>query len=266
MKSASSLYNGGKLIDASKASYADSRGMGMICPFCKESVFLAREYTREESVVRASWRHYKISQNSKFCEDRALTAKGKEQLKQLQSEARGQRLKLFNRRFWDIFKKDKDIPPLEQSCLKFTDKQTLDKIVKHCKERWDVPAILKAIPKNIEATLRNPAAPSAIESQTINLGFQDQAQEVVDYFTNMEFSVLRHKILSEVIEWLGTETASASFEKIIQLAYLDCLEVFPRPIHTEAIAHMTIVSLILTDWEDAIASLKSPTKGIGFSK
>lgn len=263
---ASSLYQGGKLIDAAVASYEDSRELGLICPFCKESVFLVREHTRNDIVVRASWRHYKVSQRSAFCEERALSSKGKEQIKQLQSEARGQRLKLFNRRFWDIFEKDKHIPPLEKTCLNFTDKQSLSKVVKHCKKRWDVPAILQAIPKKIQQTVGNPAWSTVIRSQAIGLGLQDQAQEVVDHFTSIEFSMLRHKILSEVVEWLATETASTSFEKIIQLAYLDCLEVFPRPIHTQAIAHMAIVSLILTDWEEAIASLKFPTKGIGFSR
>jgi hypothetical protein len=270
MKFASSLYRGGELVDASVASYQDNRELGLVCPFCKESVFLAREHTRKETLVRASWRHYKMSQRSAFCEERALSVKGKEQLKQLQSEARGQRLKLFNRRFWEIFKQKKHIPPippmtLKEACLLFTDKQTLKKIIIHCKEKWDVPAILQAIPHKIQSTLGSPELANAIRNQIGFVG-EDRVQEALDYYTNIEFSILRYKILSEVIEWLGTETASSSFEKVIELAFLDCVEIYPMPVHTEQIAHMAIVSLILTDWEVAINSLKSPTKGIGFSR
>lgn len=278
MRLASSLYKGGELVDATEANYECSRELGMICPFCKEAVFLAREHTRKNSNVRASWRHYKVSTQSTFCEERALSVQGKEMLKQLQSEARGQRLRLFNRRFWEIYKYDKGVPPLDTATRHIFDDKTVNLLVKHCKDRWDIPAIMKIIPGKIESIAktvekRDLALVPVLNSLDLGqLTFAEQqdvleaAQNSLSYFAGTKFSLLRHKILSEVIEWLPTETASASFRKVIQLAIIDCRAISDPHIHSSAIANVAVSSLILTDWEAAIASLKEPTKGLGFAK
>lgn len=278
MKLASSLYRGGELIDASEADYESSRELGIICPFCKEAVFLTREHTRKNTAIRASWKHYRVSTQSTFCEERALTTQGKEILKQLQPEARGQRLKLFNRRFWEIYKFEKDVPPLDKATSQIIDDRTLNLLVKHCKERWDVPAIMKIIPDKIEGIAKS-ANQNSLELATMlryvgldRLTFAEQkdvlaiAQNSLNRFKDIKFSVLRHKILSEVIEWLPTDTASASFRKMIQLAIVDYREISQPPFHSSAIANIAVSTLVLTDWELAIASLKEPMKGLGFAK
>lgn len=278
MKLASSLYKGGELLDASEADYECSKDFGMVCPFCKEAVFLAREHTRKNSNVRASWRHYKVSTQSAFCEERALSVQGKEILKQLQPEARGQRLRLFNRRFWDIYKYEKDVPLLDEATSRILDNKTVNLLVKHCRERWDVPAIMQSIPGKIESIMdavekRGPELVTVLNTVGLDqLTFAEQkdvlenAQNSLDHFADLKFSLLRHKILSEVIEWLPTETASASFRKVIQLAIIDRHEIYKPTLHSSAIANMAVSSLILTDWEVAIASLKEPQKGLGFAK
>lgn len=278
MKLASSLYEGGKLIDAAEANYEYSRELGMICPFCKEAVFLAREHLRKNSSVRASWRHYRVSTQSAFCEERALSTQGKEILKQLQPEARGQRLTLFNRRFWDIYRYEKDVPPLDAATRRIFDDKTVNLLVKHCRDKWDIPAIMKIIPGRIEAiveTVEKRGSELVPMLNSVGLGrltFAEQqevlktAENSLNYFAGIKFSLLRHKILSEVIEWLPTETASASFRKVIQLAIIDCRAISEPPIHSSDIANVAVSSLILTDWEAAIASLKEPTKGLGFAK
>lgn len=278
MKLASSLYKGGELLDASEADYECSKEFGMVCPFCKEAVFLAREHVRNNSNVRASWRHYRVSTQSAFCEERALSVQGKEILKQLQPEARGQRLKLFNRRFWDIYKYQKDVPPLDKATRQIFEDKTLSLLVKHCRERWDIPAIMKIIPDRIEAIAETvekrgqDLVPMLNRVGLAELTFAEQqdilktAETSLSYFADLKFSLLRHKILSEVIEWLPTETASASFRKVIQLAIVDCREISEPPIHSSAIANVAVSSLILTDWEAAITSLKEPLKGLGFAK
>jgi hypothetical protein len=285
MKLASSLYKGGELIDASEADYEYSKELGMICPFCKEAVFLAREHTRKNSNVRAAWRHYRVSEQSAFCEERALTVQGKEILKQLQPEAHGQRLKLFNRRFWEIYRYEKDVPPLDKATSQIFDNKTLNLLIKHCRDRWDIPAIMKIIPGRIEAiaeTVEKRGTELVPMLNSVGLGrltFAEQqdvlktAENSLNYFADLKFSLLRHKILSEVIEWLPTETASASFRKVIQLAIVDCREISEQSskltiasLHSSAIANMAVSSLILTDWEEAITSLKEPLKGLGFAK
>ena len=278
MKLASSLYKGGELIEAFQADYECSRELCMICPFCKESVFLTREHTRKESYIRAAWKHYKVSKQSVFCEERALTTQGKETLRQLQPEARGQRLKLFNRRFWEVYKYEKDIPLLDKLTSQIFDDKTLNSLVKHCKDRWDISAIIKIVPSRIEAITKTversePKLVAMLNRVGLDrLAFAKQkdvlevAQNSLNSFKDIKFSVLRHKILSEVIEWLPTETASASFRKVIQLAIIDSLDFSEPPFHSSTIANVAVSSLILTDWEVAIASLKEPHKGLGFAK
>ena len=268
MKLASSLYKGGELIDASEADYEYSRELGIICPFCKESVFLAREHIRKNSNVRATWRHYKALLASIFCEERALSVQGKEILRQLQPEAQGQRLRLFNRRFWDIYRYDKHVPPLDKCCARYVDNQKINEIVRHCKERWDVPAILAIIPKRIEDFVSERTRDEVLKRYADKSWVSDGIiQSVIDNLAKSEYSVLRHKILSEVIEWLPTPTASSSFRKLMQLALLDCIDISRSQVQsTGAIANMAVSSLILTDWELAIANLKEPLKGLGFGK
>lgn len=271
MEFAASLYKGGTLFAASKCDYTSSRELGLICPFCRESVFLAKGFTRtvrsQEQEVAASWRHYRVTTGTAFCDRRALSKEGKQELKLLQKPAQNQRLKLFNRRFWEIFKHNKAIPPnLKKFCLKFVSAATLDKMVAHCHERWHVEQILRSLPKKISSRLSNPdAVEAALWSHP---ALQDSPPEiinsVVDDFVKTKFTVLRHKILGEVIAWLGTKSAYDSFEKLIALSLVYCLEALPPPIHSQTVAEMAVVSLTLTDWEDAIASLDSKTRAIGF--
>jgi hypothetical protein len=268
MQFASSLYKGGELFSALDCDYSSSREEGLICPFCKESVFLSKGFIRtrksKEEKVIASWKHYRIKEESAYCEKRSLSAEGKLQLKQLQKPAQNQRLKLFNRRFWDIFKHQKVIPPhLRKSVIKFVDEETCDRLILHCHQRWHVEQILRAIPLKISQNLDS----SALEKLKKHPAFSSLSvtpDHVIESFAHIQFTVLRHKILGEAITWLATSTAKESFAKLIQLSILDCLELFPQPIHSQQVVEMAIMSLILTDWESAIALLESPSKAIGF--
>lgn len=266
MQLALSLYHGGLLVNAAESDYTSSRELGLVCPFCKESVLLVKSHSRGEVLVSAAWRHYKLSVNSSYCENRALSKDGMDELKQLQKQAQNQRLRLFNRRFWDIFKYNKAIPlNLRATCTRLVGEETLDRMVKHCWERWDVEEILKTLPSKINFRLNNPQVEEYVQKHP---ALQETSQEVIDevleQFVHAKFSTLRLKILSEVIEWLATPTALESFAKLVCLAFIDCLEALPPPIHSSVIAEMMLVSLTLTDWEKAIASLEDKNRGIGF--
>lgn len=266
MQLASSLYKGGELFAAAGSDYTTARELGLICPFCKESVFLVKNHMRGSSPIPAAWRHYKMSTTSTYCEQRALSREGKETLKQLQPQAHNQRLKLFNRRFWEIFKHGKVIPRnLRETCLMFMDEPILERMVRHCWEQWDVEAILRALPGKIKYRLQNPETAEALRNHpALQRVDSETADKAVEDFVNSTYSVLRLKILSEVIAWLGTRMALPAFEKLIELSLIDCLEVLPTPVHSQSVAEMALISLTLTDWEKAIASLDSTTKAIGF--
>lgn len=271
MDVAASLYKGGELFKANDCDYNSSRELGLICPLCKESVFLVRGFGRTVNgkfqSVQSAWRHYRTTPETVFCDRRSLTKEGKEQLKQLGGKAQGQRLKLFNRRFWDIFKHDKAIPPsTKKTCLRVMDEELLEQIVLHCRDRWHVDQILKSLPRKIHDNLGRPDLWEKLRNHPALKGtLPEVAEAVADDLVGTSFSVLRLKILSEAIAWLGTETALPSFRLVCHLAVLDCLEALSPPIRTQQVTEMMIVSLTLTDWEKAIASLDNPTRAIGFA-
>lgn len=267
MKLATSLYLGGELVEADRADYSTSRELGAVCPFCKEAVFLAREHERQGVKVSSSWRHYKMSDRSAYCENRALTAEGKELLSQLQPEARGQRLKLFNNKFWEIYKFMKSFPqPLKKACLCFLDEPTLNHMVRHCHRLWDVNAIVRALPQKMLVSaddLKQHPLSENMSSQLI--------KSLAEDFNKSQTSILNHKICCEVVAWLGTKSAYPSFEKVTQLALLDCFQIFPHPVHSNQVANMVITSIVLTDWQKAIESVGDRVgarklRGIGFGK
>ncbi len=269
MEFATSLYKGGEQIPANTANYETAKQLGCVCSLCKESVFWVKEHQRGDRTIRAVWSHYRISPESKLCDRRALSKEGREILEKLQPKARNQRLKLFNRRFWEIVSYRRVVPRnLRATCLRYMPEETLNKMIRHCWDRWDVKAILKVLPERVKA-VNEVSLKRELAAQ--HPAFQEVAPDMVDQviqdFAVNEFSILRFKILSEAIAWLGTQTAKEAFGKLIQLSCLDCLEVFdPNPVHSQNVADMAITTLVLTDWEAAIASLDNQTRAIGFGK
>ncbi|NJK70387.1 MAG: hypothetical protein HC941_31235 [Microcoleus sp. SU_5_3] len=263
MQNAISLYLGGEVIDATSGDYTIAKELGLVCPFCREAVFFAKEHDRVGVKVRSAWRHYKTDTT---CENRARTSKDLELLEKLSLVARGQRLKLFNQRFWDIFRQQKDIPPkMRGLCDRIVGKETFDRIIKHCRDKWDTPAIVRILPETIKTTIGNSRYKEILLAcaQKMDISVSEEGiDRIVQKYASQNFSIVRYKILCEVIEWLPSRSASESFERLIQLSFLDCYEQMPLPIHATQIAWMAIVSLTITDWEVAIANLSS--KGVGF--
>jgi hypothetical protein len=268
MEFASSLYRGGELIAASQGNHRMSRELGLICPFCKESVHFIKEYWRGNVKVSSAWRHYKIGVKSHFCENRALSEEGKNELKQLLPYAQRQRLQLFNRRFWEIFSIDKVFPKkIRQAAVYYCgSEETVDQLVNHCLERWGVEEILKVLPEQIKQTFGNKnLVPETLRKHPFSKDLTDeQLMGVTNELIGAKFTVLRFKILNEVVAWLPTRTARTSFEKLICLSIVDCAAVMPIPIHTQDIANAAVASLVMTNWERSIAQLSQPTKAIGF--
>lgn len=266
MDLAASLYLGGKLILATEANYSSSRELGLICPFCKESVFLVQGHTRKGTKVVAAWRHYKYSHQSNYCERRAISKEGKEALNQFKPKAQNQRLKLFNKRFWEIYSLKKAIPKnLKKHLLQSASEAELEKMALHCWERWEPEKIKAMIPAKIKFQLGdNKKAEEYLRNHpAFKRTIPAIRDDVISDFINIQFSVLRLKILNEAIDWLGTKTAVPAFKKMIELALFDCLEILPLPIHSQSVQDMAITSLLLTDWEESIEAIKKKG-GIGF--
>jgi hypothetical protein len=233
-------------------------------------VFLAKSHFRthkdELITISAAWRHHRLSSTSNYCEQRSVSKEGKEELKQFSTTAHNQRLKLFNRRFWEIFKYKKLIPPNMKARVKHQmGESTFERMVIHCHDRWDVPAIMKSLPEKIKFRTNNKLVEEALRNHPAAKAYPPGLlDELVEDYANTKFSVLRLKILGEAISWLGTKSALDAFTNVLCLSFIDCLEILPPPIHSSSIAEMMILHLVLTDWEEAIAHLEEKTRAIGF--
>lgn len=110
MKYASSIRYGGQLISAEDADYNSYKHLGLVCPECKNPVFVRAGHTRtahksgESIKVGQSFAHFKAQDPTQIlaCENR-VAAYNRDDLERRVCQARNQRLKLLQRWFWDIF-------------------------------------------------------------------------------------------------------------------------------------------------------------------
>lgn len=107
MKYASSIRYGGQLIDALDVDYSAYKHLGLLCPNCKEPVFLqagsVRQLGDKRAQVPAHFKHFRCSDPAlvKQCEARVATYDAKE-LERRASQSRNQRFKLLQKHFWGI--------------------------------------------------------------------------------------------------------------------------------------------------------------------
>lgn len=109
MKYASAMKYGGELVDAVDCVYDSFKELIPLCPNCKEPVFLRTGGQRESVKGKAyqigpHWCHFKgISKEQVAgCELRVNGYTEQDRAK-IASQARGQRLKLLQRWFWEVF-------------------------------------------------------------------------------------------------------------------------------------------------------------------
>ena len=108
MKYAASLTLGGELINAEESNYSSFKDLMLTCPVCRSPVFLRKESSRtlqsKTIKVQPHWCHFQEDGTiPMMCENRM---KGMSRLTfaKSQSQAKGQRLKLFNSRAFSIWK------------------------------------------------------------------------------------------------------------------------------------------------------------------
>lgn len=108
MKWAASIRYAGQLIDAVDCDYQDYKRLGLLCPNCKDPVFLQGESSRSRGdrvvAVPAHFKHFAVRDPAlaKQCESRVAKYDRAELIRRAAS-ARNQRLKLLQRWFWTIF-------------------------------------------------------------------------------------------------------------------------------------------------------------------
>lgn len=107
MRYAAAMFYGGQLVDAADADYTDFKRLGLLCPECKEPVHLvaaSRRYQGSQLTEIAShFKHFKTKDPAlaRQCELRVAQITPIE-IQRRASQARNQRLRLLQRRFWAI--------------------------------------------------------------------------------------------------------------------------------------------------------------------
>lgn len=238
MLEALSLYSGGTLIKAENSSYEEYKEKGLVCPICYKPVFLCREFNRGESLVRPHFKHFKEDENQgKLCENRKNSKKYKEYINFISPKKRGQRLKLFERRFWEIYSYKKEVK-FEKSADEY------------CKESFKlfVPEL------SIKFCLKCEDAIREAHERSFNPKKSFVKESFFTDWFDAAFSPRNRAIRAEAITFLKSNYSC--FKKIVLMALADAKESGKSP------GEMMHFSLTLTDWEEAIAHVSK--SGIGF--
>lgn len=128
MRYCKSLLYGGMLVDAQSADYSDYARLLLRCPVCGNAVHLVgtkhrQEYSRlapksrqivivKPHDVPAYWSHFNGIE-SESCELRVQQIE-EQDIERIATKARNQRLKLFQRRFWQIIQESHTFDPEDQ--------------------------------------------------------------------------------------------------------------------------------------------------------
>jgi hypothetical protein len=110
MKYATSVKFGGELINAFDCDYDDYKELQLLCPECKEPVYLQKESLRflkknlKETRIPAHFKHFSIRDLAHLitCESRVSKYDQKE-IDRRKIQARNQRLKTLHSYFWKLF-------------------------------------------------------------------------------------------------------------------------------------------------------------------
>lgn len=106
MKLAKAMRYGGELIDAIECDYSDFKRLIPLCPNCGEPVFLRKGGDRvsklgKEFILPQHWSHFRsVSEEQKAACEARVSGYTDADRQRIQSQARGQRLKLIQRWFW----------------------------------------------------------------------------------------------------------------------------------------------------------------------
>jgi hypothetical protein len=108
MKYAAAMRFGGELVDAAECDYEDYKYLGLLCPECKDPVFLraagVRFQNNKEVKVGAHFCHFQSKDPAIALQCESRVAKyDKADFEKRARQAKGQRLRLLQRWFWTIF-------------------------------------------------------------------------------------------------------------------------------------------------------------------
>lgn len=271
MQLGTSIYLGGEPLLATNGSHAICKAWGVTCPICKEAVFWNQGGIKQNGVVvRPFFAHYKGVATD--CENRTAKMLEPRAIQAFETHARGQRLKLFNRRFLEIWEEGigEKIHNSRTARNVWNDKEwsksilAVQTVLGEDKARTQA-AILKVI-----ESVKNQSSHFLQEELTI-AGFvgdvspqkvREHVQSLGNYFRN-EGIDLHLKIASEAVDFLSTKKATFAMKRLmvssIEVFQIDKGRAFYQQSNAELLESITglIVGHIATcKWIWAFRNLK----------
>jgi hypothetical protein len=215
-----SMYLGGDIIKAAECGFDDYRRLGLLCPFCKQPVFLRaghlRTFRGTQKPVSAYFAHYAGSGEFDDCEKRYQTAQGQALLAKLRTERHNQRLELFNKRLWEIISEDQRVSlhgVSKQIEHKFG-RETIDNLAKLSRCYWREAINLF---QDMIVQQCNALDQSKFSVVSVDANFEGDRFEYFSHDCDMRFHIT---VCSEVADFLASPKSGYAWQKLTRLALI----------------------------------------------
>jgi hypothetical protein len=226
MKYAIAMYRAGFMIDAEKCDHESARKFGLICPFCKEAVFLRSGTTflrnEKEILIPKSFVHYAdkgSSTDSEECELRSKRKDGIQYLEKLRIESKGQRLELYNKHLWAIIASDRNIP--REDILRQRKWFGFREILIFTKKVSKLWAKSQALGINRKNFLLSVDAIANLDTTVLLKNFEvDTEMNIQSDWLKGTDQKLHIELCCEIGEFIGTKTGTYVLERIIAACFI----------------------------------------------
>ena len=228
MRYAKSMYLGGELLKAEECDYASSRELGLICPICNEAVFLVAGSVRENilrnskkktQILPAHFNHYKMNDDnfSLSCDYRALSNQQRLELKSNYTKSKKQRLEIFNRHLWDIIKKERNLRPkkmFKESLIPVSNTE-INKLKTTVLTLWREFYLSEEYLEAYQQVCKDYFTSEGVIPESIisHSAYPLQKQ----YFCKHFLKAQHEKIIQEIFEFLGTNTAKPIWVNLFRM-------------------------------------------------
>ena len=272
VKYAASIKYGGQLIDVADADHNSYKHLGLLCPECKNPVFLREGHTRtapkskELIKVEAAFAQFKATDPAQVlaCENRVAGYDRKE-LEKRAVAARNQRLKLLHRWFWDIYYRCFE---LERRLVGIEKLENQRHFAQHAHQvcETEMKQVISAF-SNFSRLQRATIVASTVQGLAEDSSFHPESIFVktkVQFLSSID-RTFHSMICSEVMEFLVAKRQLPIFEQVVTVSKIVSLQspslksavAAGRERLEAAVMRHVVISLCFIDWAGEFDRLKN---------
>lgn len=225
MLEALSMYYGGEVICATDCNYSSSRELGIVCPICSEALFLRAASKRtvrgKEQLINPYFAHYHTGADKLDCEKRAITQAGRDRLNQLKSQARNQRLKLYNQHLWEMLRKDRAIAyNYLNRAISIVGRKKVESRAIALASVWkqSITLVYQYIDLSMKAFKTWDESEFKEEVNKLDPERKSNCNQQVEYFNSQVDTKLHTAICYEITDFLATNTGGYALHNFVKAA------------------------------------------------